>query len=326
VLGGRIVRLIDTGVQEAHVERADGQLPTVPRWNAAKMPLTSGLARAVRKLRTDVEKRMRRNPDDAIADWLVENYQISIVNAQAIVELFRAQLTISEIPIGRKMLIELYHEGDHAHYFFHSLIGRSANDALSRIVALRVKNRIGGNALATIDDYGFLLTLRRFQELPLEDLRQCFARANAENDLAMALRGSELVKWQFRGVAQTGLMVPRNLPGRQRKQKQLSWSAEVLFRVLEQHEPGHPLLIEAYRQATHTFLEAGTAYQFLDEVQTFDWQLLELPAVSPFSFAIYASVIKESMMLEDPASAIERIYREMYAKVESAAADAKRNE
>lgn len=318
VLGGRIVRLIDTGVQEAHVERADGQLPTVPRWNAAKMPLTSGLARAVRKLRTEVEKLVRKSQDDAgIADWLVEHYQISIANAQAIIELFRAQLTISEIPTGRKMLIELYYQGDHAHYFFHSLIGRSANDALSRIVALRVKNRIGGNARATIDDYGFLLTLRRFQRLPLDSLRQCFVRAKAEDDLATALRGSELVKWQFRGVAQTGLMVPRNLPGRQRKQKQLSWSAEVLFRVLEQHEPEHPLLVEAYRQATHTFLDAESAYRFLDDVQTFDWKLLELPVVSPFSFAIYASVIKESMMLEDPASAIERIYREMYAKVEN---------
>jgi len=317
VLGGRVLRLIDTGVQEAHVERADGQLPTVPRWNAAKMPLTSGLARAVRKLRTEVAKLVRKSQDDAgIADWLVEQYQISIANAQAIIELFRAQLAISEIPTGRKMLIELYHQGDHAHYFFHSLIGRSANDALSRIVALRVKNRIGGNARATIDDYGFLLTLRRFQELPLDRLRECFARANAEEDLATALRGSELVKWQFRGVAQTGLMVPRNLPGRQRKQKQLSWSAEVLFRVLEQHEPGHPLLVEAYRQATHTFLDAESAYRFLDDVPAFDWKLLELPAVSPFSFAIYASVIKENMMLEDPASALERIYREMHAKVE----------
>jgi ATP-dependent Lhr-like helicase len=318
VLGGRIVRLIDTGVQEAYVERADGQLPTVPRWNAAKMPLTSGLARAVRKLRTELEKEVRESSDDAaIADWLVEHYEISIANAQAIVELFRAQLSISEIPIGRKLLIELYREGNHAHYFFHSLIGRSANDALSRIVALRLKNRIGGNALVTIDDYGFLLTLRRFQELPLEKLQACFARANAERDLAIALRGSELVKWQFRGVAQTGLMVPRNLPGKKRKQKQLSWSAEVLFRVLEQHEPAHPLLVEAYRQATHTFLDAESAYRFLDEVQDFDWKLLELPVVSPFSFAIYASVIKENMMLEDPTAAIERIYREMYAKVEN---------
>lgn len=318
VLGGRTVRLVETGVQEAYVERADGQLPTIPRWNAAKMPLTSGLARAVRQLRTEVDVKVRGSSDDAaIADWLVEHYQISIANALAIVELFRAQLGISDIPIGRKMLIELYREGRHAHYFFHSLIGRSANDALARIVALRVKNRIGGNALATIDDYAFLLTLRRFQELPLDDLRQCFARAHAERDLAIALRGSELVKWQFRGVAQTGLMVPRNLPGRKRKQKQLSWSAEVLFRVLEQHEPEHPLLVEAYRQATHTFLDAESAYQFLDEVQNFEWKLLELPVVSPFSFAIYASVIKENMMLDDPTSAIERIYREMYAKVES---------
>ena len=320
VLGGRIVRLIDTGVQEAYVERADGQLPTVPRWNAAKMPLTSGLARAVRQLRTELDTLVRNSPDDAaIADWLVEHYEISIANAQAIVELFRAQLSISDIPVGRKMLVEFYREGRHAHYFFHSLIGRSANDALSRIVALRVKERIGGNALVTIDDYGFLLTLRRFQELPLSDLQQCFAPTNAERDLSTALRGSELVKWQFRGVAQTGLMVPRNLPGKKRKQKQLSWSAEVLFRVLERHEPDHPLLIEAYRQATHTFLDAPAAYRFLDEVQQFDWKLLELPTVSPFSFAIYASVIKENMMLEDPTAAVERIYREMYAKVESAA-------
>jgi ATP-dependent Lhr-like helicase len=321
VLGGRVVRLVDTGVQEAYVERADGNLPTVPRWNAAKMPLTSGLARAVRQLRTDLDAKVRQTTDDAtIADWLVEHYAISIANAQAIVELFRTQLSISDIPVGRKMLVELYREGNHTHYFFHSLIGRSANDALSRIVALRVKNQIGGNALATIDDYGFLLTLRNFQELPLRELRSCFSRHNAEDDLGIALRGSELVKWQFRGVAQTGLMVPRNLPGKKRKQKQLSWSSEVLFRVLERHEPNHPLLVEAYRQATHTFLDAEAAFAFLRDVDAYDWQLVEVPAVSPFSFAMYASVIKETMMLEDPTSAIERIYREMYAKVETAAA------
>jgi ATP-dependent Lhr-like helicase len=321
VLGGRVVRLIDTGVQEAHVERADGQLPTVPRWNAAKMPLTSGLARAVRQLRTDLDAKIHQTGDDAVVtDWLVERYDLSTANAEAIVELFRAQLRISEVPVGQKMLVELYRDGRHAHYFFHSLIGRSANDALSRIVALRVKERIGGNALATIDDYGFLLTLRRFQELPLDDLLKCFARENAEKDLTAALKGSELVKWQFRGVAQTGLMVPRNLPGKERKQKQLNWSSEVLFRVLERHEPDHPLLVEAYRQASHTFLDAEAAYRFLKELDEFEWKLTEVPVVSPFAFAMYASVIKENMMLEDPTSAIERIYREMYARVENVTA------
>lgn len=316
VLGGRVVRLVETGVQEAYVERADGHLPTIPRWNAAKMPLTSGLAQAVRGLRGELDARLRAGADAEAIDWLVETYQISLANAQPIVEFFRAQLAISEIPAGRKFLVELYREGEHSHYFFHALIGRSGNDALSRIIAWRVQDRIGGNALVTIDDYGFLLTLRRFQELPLGQWQSLFRRAEAEEDLHAALRGSELVKWQFRGVAQTGLMVPRKLPGRERKPRQLSWSSEVLFRVLEQHEPDHPLLEEAYRQAMHTFLDAETAYDFLADVPDFDWKLRELPVISPFSFPIYASKIKENMMMEDPATAIERIYFEMYSRVE----------
>lgn len=317
ILAGRVVRLIDTGVNEAHVERADGHLPTVPRWNTAKMPLTSGLARAVRELRTDLAAQLQDRHVDPV-EWLVESYEVSKANAEAIVEQFRAQERVSEIPVGRKMLLEVYRDGEnYSHHFFHSLIGRSANDALSRIVAWRVKQRIGGNALVTIDDYGFLLTLRPFQEMPLEDWRLCFEREGAEDDLTRALRGSQLVKWQFRGVAQTGLMVARNLPGRERQRKQMSFSSEILFRVLEQHERDHPLLVEAYRQATHTFLDADAAYEFLDGLTNFEWSLRELPTVSPFSFPIYASVIKESMMLEDPATALERIYRELYGKVEN---------
>jgi ATP-dependent Lhr-like helicase len=355
VLGGRVLRLVDTGVQEALVEPADGHLPTIPRWNAAKMPLTSGLARAVRHLRAGLAARLEDNrpgypgrqasspPQDGLAvaslpkkvyrslaetgvtpilqssptlDWLVETYQISLANAQALIEQFHAQLAVSDIPFGGRMLIELYRDDHFSHYFFHALIGRSANDALSRIVAWRVKNRSGGNALVTIDDYGFLLTLRHFQELTLEDWRLCFEREGAADDLHSALRGSELVKWQFRGVAQTGLMVPRNYPGQQRKRKQLNWSAEVIFRVLEQYEPHHPLLEEAYRQATHTFLDADEANAFLENVQDYKWSLRELPTVSPFSFPIYASKIKETMMLEDPAVAVERIYHELYARLE----------
>jgi ATP-dependent Lhr-like helicase len=261
-------------------------------------------------------QQLRRETNDSLCvDWLVEHYQISLANAQAIVEQFRAQLAVSDVPTGDSMLIELYRDDDFSHYFFHALIGRSANDALSRIVAWRMKNRSGGNALVTIDDSGFLLTLRRFQELTLEDWRLCFEREGAEEDLRLALRGSELVKWQFRGVAQTGLMVPRNYPGHQRARKQMHWSTETIFRVLEAHEADHPLLEEAYRQATQIFLDAEEANAFLDRVQHFDWQLRELPVVSPFSFPIYASKIKETMMLEDPTVAVERIYRELYARV-----------
>jgi len=261
VLAGRVVKLTDTGVNEVFVERADGQLPTVPRWNSAKMPLTSGVARGVRKLRGELARRLKEEVEDShpgyhdtyasrtansiqqgggpyaltarrpafryAADWLVENYHISSANSEAIVEQFQAQMRIPEIPSGTEMLVELYRDGERLNYFFHSLIGRSANDALSRIVAWRVKKRVGGNALVTIDDYRFLLTLRPFQEMPLEDWRLCFEREGAEKDLQCALRRSELVRWQFRGVAQTGLIVPRQLPGR--RDNGNSWVGAVKF-------------------------------------------------------------------------------------------------
>ena len=338
VLTGRMVKLVETGVMEIHVEAADGRLPTVPSWNANKMPLASGLASEVTKLRTELSSRFEREDSaGSIADWLVETFSISSVNAEAIVQHCRNQFRFSRMPTEHLFLIEVYHEpqeeeeldqegrrvtsaarrmkarlGDEANIqvFFHSLIGRSANDALSRIISHRLNQAVGGNALVTIDDYGFLLTLRPFQKLEREDWKELFHAREAAADLRAALKESTLVKGQFRGVAQTGLMVPRNLPGAERRLKQLRWSSEILFKVLSQHEPDHPLMLQAYREAEHTYLDLSRAEAFLQRVHQMEWDLIEVPVVTPFSFGIYASKIKEGMMLEDPEEAIERLWRE----------------
>ena len=322
VLAGRMVRLLETGVGEAKVEDARGRLPTVPAWNANKMPLSSGLANEVAGLRTELAARVGSDePRESLQDWLVERFLISTSNADAILRHCRNQLRVSRIPTEDLVLIERYQddreenpERDLIHFFFHTLIGRSANDALSRIVAHRVKEAVGGNAMVTIDDYGFLLTLRSFQDLELEAWRELFQPENAEEDMLAALKDSELVKWNFRGVAQTGLMVPRNRPGQERKVKQLRWSSEILFRVLSEHEPDHPMLVQSRREATHTFLDLPRALSFLQRASDLEWDLREVPVVSPFAFGIYASKIKEGMMLEDPEEAIERLWREFELK------------
>jgi len=196
------------------------------------------------------------------------------------------------------------------------LIGRSANDALSRIVAQRVHETKGGNALTTIDDYGFLLTLKPFQALSEPEFRQAFARAGAEASLREALRDSNLVKWQFRGVAQTGLMVPRRVRGEERGARALQWSSEIIFEVLRKHEPDHPLLVEAYAEATLRFLDLPRALEFLENVGNQPWDFRVTGRVSPFSFGMYVSRIRETMTLEDPETTIERLYHEMYGSAE----------
>ncbi|MEO6567940.1 MAG: DEAD/DEAH box helicase [Opitutaceae bacterium] len=349
VLNGRCVRLIETRLLTAKVAPADNALPTVPRWNAAKMPLASGLATEVRRLRTETARRLavggscragspdpaeigisgvnaskianapRRGqeipPYSSARDFLQSEYALSASNAAALLEHFTLQAQISAIPTTEFFLVELYRDRDLLHYFFHSLIGRSANDALSRMIAQRVQDTKGGNALVTIDDYGFLLTLRPFQEMSAEEWRPLFRRDGAEDSLRTALADAQLVKWQFRGVAQTGLMVPRRVHGAERGSRSLQWSAEIIFEVLRRHEPDHPLLAEAYAEATLRFLDQPRALAFLDEVASLPWDLRETSRVSPFSFGIFVSKIKETMTLEDPETTIERLYHAMYGNL-----------
>ena len=323
VLNGRCVRLVSAHLLSAKVVAANSALPTVPRWGA-KMPLASGLGEEVVRLRTEVARRLAIDPNSAGAahQFLVDGYSLTAANATALVEHFLRQTQISVVPTSAFFLIELYRDphADLLHYFFHSLVGRSANDAISRIVAQRVQATRGGNALVTIDDYGFLLTLRPFQAIDSAgDWRPLFRRAGAEDDLRAALAESELVKWQFRGVAQTGLMVPRRTHGADRGARTLQWSAEIIFEVLRKHEPDHPLLAEAYADATLRFLDLTRALRFFDEAAALPWELRVVERVSPFAFGMFVSKLKETMMLEDPETTIERLYHEMYGHIIPAA-------
>ena len=327
VLGGQVVRLVETRLLTAKVTRADGALPTVPRWYANKMPLASGLAAEVVRLRGEVAARLPQGraateaEQQSAIDWLRGEYHLSAANAAALTRHFALQAQISAIPVPQRVLVELFRERGLSHYFFHILIGRSANDALSRMIAQRVHQLKGGNALVTIDDYGFQLSLRSFQDLTVEEWQSVFGREGAEAALREALEEASLVKWQFRGVAQTGLMVPRRVGGTERKSHALQWSAEIIFNVLRQREPDHPLLTEAYAEATQRFLDLPRALDFLTRAAALPWDLRELERVSPFAFGIYVSTIKETMTLEDPETTIERLYHEMYGSISPAHPD-----
>lgn len=327
VLNGRTIRLVETRLLTAKVAAADSSVPTVPRWYANKMPLASGLAAEVVKLRAELAHRLSRTripsaPEVAphagatsAQHYLQSTYHLSAANARALVEHFALQARVSRIPTGEFFLVERYDQRGYLHYFFHSLIGRSANDALSRIVAQRVHETKGGNALTTIDDYGFLLTLKPFQAMSVDEWKPLFARAGAEAALREALSESNLVKWQFRGVAQTGLMVPRRVHGQERGARALQWSSEIIFEVLRKYEPDHPLLVEAYAEATLRFLDLPRALAFMITAGALPWDFRILERVSPFSFGMYVSRIRETMTLEDPETTIERLYHEMYGRM-----------
>lgn len=359
MLAGRAVRVERHGFMELFVARADHATPTVPRWNANKMPLSNRVAAEIRGLRAGLRARFAAgDPRDAAhVRWLAERLECGLNNAAIIARTYRAQHEVSEIPTAEFVLVEellttgeeealaaaegtagtpaaarsrrfspagelrstIRAAGPARHYFFHCLIGRAANDALARVVALRLNRLRGGNAVATPDDYGFVLTVSRDQAITGADLPGLLAPAGFAAELEAGLAQSELLKYHFRNAAQTGLMVYRNFFGEQKPARKLQWSAEVIFNVLAQHEPDHVLLREARREARHAFLDVAGAEAFLRDAVALPRRLRRVPVVPPLSFALYATKIREALRLEDPQETLERLYRHWWERCTGAA-------
>ncbi|HVY69453.1 MAG TPA: DEAD/DEAH box helicase [Verrucomicrobiae bacterium] len=355
MLAGRPVQVERMGMMEMFVGRADGKAPTIPRWNASKFPLSNRVASEIATFRKELRVRLESGESgEALVDWLERRLDCGRANARIIRRVHEAQHRVSEIPTNDFLLVEdcvasLDDEASAAgfspaprmeqgrksaksrrevlqqivaptrHYFFHSLIGRSANDTVARVLALRLnRKQATGNAVVTPNDYGFVLSVTPEQELVAEDLPELLTPENFAADLNASLAQANLLKYHFRNAAQTGLMVYRNFFGEQKSTRKLQFSSEVIFNVLVQHEPDHVLLREARRDTVYssTYLDLETASRFLEAQVAKPFRLRQLPYVPPLSFGMYASRIREVLSLEDPAETLERLYHHWWSRIE----------
>jgi ATP-dependent helicase Lhr and Lhr-like helicase len=346
IIAGRPVRLERIGMMECFVSRADSAVPTVPRWNANKMPLTNKVAEEIVAFRSELRSRFEAldpEPVDELIAWIARRLDCGDANAQIIFKMYNAQHRLSEIPTADFLLVEnLFAQPAEIesaisptkskraqeirnrwlaararHYFFHCLIGRNGNEALSRVLALRLSRLRGGNAVATPDDYGFVLTVTPAQVFTAEELPALLSPEKFEADLQESLSRSDLLKYHFRNAAQTGMMVYRNYFGEQKSVRKLQWSSEVIFNVLQQHEPDHVLLREARRDAVHTYIDVEGAQHFLESAATKPMRIHTIDRIPPLSFAMYATKIKEALLVEDPRDTMERLFHLWWSRIEN---------
>lgn len=162
-----------------------------------------------------------------------------------------------------------------------------------------------------------MLTVTDGQALGSSDLPGLLAEEDFDAQLEESLARSDLLKYHFRNAAQTGLMVYRNFFGEQKSVRKLQWSSEVIFNVLMQHEPDHVLLREARREATHAFLDAPAAKAFLLRLNrdALPIRLRRVEHVAPLAFGMYATKIREALLVEDPREAMERLYHQWWREL-----------
>jgi ATP-dependent Lhr-like helicase len=272
VIAGRPVRLERVANMEAFVARADHTLPTIPRWNANKMPLSNNVAQEIIRFRRELRARLEAGQE--LTPWITERLDCGLANAEIICRMHSAQHLLSEIPTDDFLLVE------------------------------------------ELNPAGFVLTVGPGQTLHDEELARLLMPDDFVAQFHRALAPSEMLKYHFRNAAQTGLMVYRNYFSNRKSVRKLQWSSEVIFNVLQEHEPDHVLLREARNDSMHHFLDAPAAAQYLATLQGRPIRLRQVDRVPPLSFAMYATKIKEALLVEDPREMMERLFHLWWSKIE----------
>jgi ATP-dependent Lhr-like helicase len=260
-----------------------------------KMPLSTELAAATRAL---VAERAADEPEMRHARPMLD-----------------VQATLSHLPTADEVLVEAIRARDGSHLFLYPFAGRLAHEALGALLALRVARDLPGGYSFAVNDYGLVLSARTLPAIDEPTLARWLAPAGVAEDLAATINQAELARRQFREVARVSGLVDQGTPGRGKSFKQLTQSCTLLYDVLAEHEPDHPLVVQAQREALAGAFDATRVRAVLDAIGAARLVLRAPPRLTPFAFPLWAEGIRGHLSNEDWRERVER----MAARLEQAA-------
>ncbi|WP_324735769.1 DEAD/DEAH box helicase [Thermococcus sp. SY098] len=314
VLAGRTYEFKKSRGNRIYVEPKEGAKPTIPAWFSEMLPLSFDLALDVQRFRKEVKELLNNPKAEQI---LMEKYKIDEKAAKAILSYFREQAKYSTIPDDGILLVEEVLEERRAKYFFHTLIGRRANEALSRAFAYLVSKNKRCNVGIAISDNGFMLILPREKRLSEEDIRALFQLGDLRETLKKALDNTELLKRRFRHVANRGLLILRRYMGRKKSLSRQQLNAQTLLRLLKKNYPDFPLLKEVYREIMEDKMDIENAELFLSWIREGKIKVVfeqnELP--SPFAFNLEVIGSSDVVLMEDRRELIKQLHRKIMAMI-----------
>jgi ATP-dependent helicase Lhr and Lhr-like helicase len=280
----------------AYVRIAKGKGDAVvPRWQGSRMPLSTELAHGVQAL--------------------IAGEHDSADDLASVLPLLDLQTRISHRPARDEFLVEVVKRRDGQHIFLYPFAGRQVHEGLAAMLAARLA-RITANSFSfAINDYGLVLSPAKRIVVDEALLRTILSADDLVDAIRAGLNLSELARRRFRDIARVAGLLPPSLPGRTpRSMRQLQASSGLLFDVLTQHDPGHLLLDQAFREVLDAELDIVHLRSTLDAIASRRLVLLQPETLSPLSFPLWAEGFRGALSTEDWRTRVERAAAELEAK------------
>jgi ATP-dependent Lhr-like helicase len=247
VFAGEVVRFEGLSETDAFVSRAPGAEAKVPTYAGGKFPLSTYLAARVRAMLA--EPRRWRTLPEPVREWL------------------EIQRRRSVLPKTDEVLIETFPRSGRHYMVCYAFEGRLAHQTLGMLLTRRLE-RLGARPLGFVaSEYSLAIWALGDLSAMIGDgrigLGQLFDEDMLGDDLDAWLASSNLMKRTFRNCAIIAGLIERRHPGKEKTGRQLTFSSDLIYDVLRQHEPGHILLEAAWADAASGLLDVGRLGDFL---------------------------------------------------------------
>jgi ATP-dependent Lhr-like helicase len=319
VLAGRTFRFLRSRGMNLIVEEVEGEKPTVPSWFSEQLPLSFDLALRIQRFRGEIDRILNSKLlefEDAVF-YLRKNYNLERSSAEAIIRYFLEQNLFSYIPTDDRFVVENFQDNGSECYVFHSLVGRRANSAISRVAAWRAGVMKNCNVKIAINDNGFLLKLPKRKKLSYSEILDLLSPEHFRDNLISALDRTEILRRRFRHVAVRSLMVLRNYLGREKSVWRQQLNADSLLRLIKKNFGiEFPVLRETYREIMEDSMDLENAISFLERLKNMDLRIIRIPYPSPFALNIFVLGEEDVVLMEDRKKIIKSLYEKITRMIE----------
>ncbi len=248
--------------------RATAKPARIPSYMGARIALTTNLARRVRSFIADPTQ-WPRFPDD-VRQWL------------------EVQQRRSVLPGPDSLLIETFpHEGRH-YMVAYSFEGWNAHQSLGFLLTRRMES-------AGLQPIGFVANdyaIATYSLKPVTDPAPLFSPNILEQEFVEWVEKSALLRRAFREVAVIGGLIERQHPGKKKTGRQVTFSTDLIFDVLQRYEPDHLLMQAAWADARQRMTDVGRLGDLIDRAQG-TMIHKTLPRVSPMAVPVLVLIGRE---------------------------------
>jgi ATP-dependent helicase Lhr and Lhr-like helicase len=245
VFSGDVLRFEGIRENAAFVSRTNDPEAQVPSYNGGKFPLSTFLAARVRQMLAD-PKAWSALPHP-VGEWL------------------RIQELRSLIPQEGQLLVETFPRGSKRYLVCYPFEGRLAHQTLGMLVTRRLE-RLRMRPLGFIANE-YALAVWALRDMSGLDMDRLFSEDMLGDDLDAWLAESALYKRTFRNCAIIAGLIERNYPGKEKSGRQVTFSSDLIYDVLREHEPDHILLRATYEDAATGLLDVARLAEMLARVK-----------------------------------------------------------